>query len=645
MKEFSCIITALWLGSLGTAIKPPTTDVVHEQRHPDASSTLIKRWKPHSGLQLPMRIGLKQNNIEKAPRWLMDVAHPTSKKYGKHWTAQEVIEAFKPSDETVDSVKQWLEDSGIAEWRITHSNNKAWLAFEASLDEAETLLHSDYLVYQNTNGRMITDCESYTIPQHLTKHIDYITPGVKGVDITSRLRHHAIKGGVSSGQVRPRGTKLGRRRFKPRKRLSTAPIPKDLSTCDKAITPVCLQTLYQFESLDTTSVVSSNNSLGIFEEADYYSQVDLNLFYAKYAPHISKGWGPELNSIDGGEAPVPFTQAGGESSMDFQLAIPIIYPQKAVVYQTDDGYYSTLENKMGIFNTFLDAIDGSYCTYCSDGECGNDPELDPVYPDSHHNGYKGKLMCGVYKPTAAISISYGKQEQDLPAYYQKRQCNEFLKLGLQGVSIFVASGDTGVGGIPGDGTRNGCLRNGKVFSPTQPNSCPWLTNVGASMIPRGKTVNDPEVAAASEGFYSGGGFSNIVPIPDYQSEAVENFFEISKPRYAYYHNGSYGSSNGLYNRNGRGIPDVAANGVNIAVYVGGSLVTEGGTSASAPIFAALVTRINEERLKIGKSVVGFVNPVLYAHPEVFNDIVNGTNPGCDTQGFSCAPGWVSPYLK
>jgi tripeptidyl-peptidase-1 len=55
-------------------------------------------------------------------------------------------------------------------------------------------------------------------------------------------------------------------------------------------------------------------------------------------------------------------------------------------------------------------------------------------------------MCGVYKPTNVMSISYGEQEQDLPAYYQKRQCNEWLKLGMQGVSIFVASGDTGVGG-------------------------------------------------------------------------------------------------------------------------------------------------------------------------------------------------------
>ena len=38
--------------------------------------------------------------------------------------------------------------------------------------------------------------------------------------------------------------------------------------------------------------------------------------------------------------------------------------------------------------------------------------------------------------------------------------------------------------------------------------------------------------------------------------------------------------------------------------------------------------------------MGFINPALYQNPAVLNDIVNGTNPGCGTQGFSCAQGWV-----
>ncbi|KAH8666390.1 peptidase S8/S53 domain-containing protein [Xylariales sp. PMI_506] len=640
MRVSAWILTGACLSSLATAQNIPDTHVVHERRDLRAPGALRKRSKPDEQFWMPMRIGLKQNNLDSAAQWLMDVAHPESNKYGKHWTSDEVIEAFKPSNETVDAVTQWLKEHGIAEGRITHTDNKVWLAFEASIQEAEGLLHSEFLVHENKKGQIIADCESYAIPKHLAEHIDYITPGVKGVDVTSRLRRRSAEKRSSTTHRRP--SKL--------KTLTVEATDDDLSTCSQMITPACLQALYQFEALNATTPVSPNNSLGIFEEGDYYAQTDLNLFYTRFTPDIPGGWGPKLNSIDGGVAPVASALAGGESNLDFQLAIPIIFPQNTTVYQTDDRYYAegVYRNATGILNTFLDAIDGSYCTYCAFGECGNDPVLDPTYPDALTGGYNGTLMCGVYQPANVISISYGEQESDLPVYYQRRQCIEFLKLGLRGVSVFVASGDTGVGGIPGDGSTDGCLGDGTVFSPTQPNSCPWLTNVGATMIVSGKAVTDAESAAedappagypAYEGYYSGGGFSNIFDVPPYQASAVSTYYETAQPSYPYYVNGSYANSTGLYNRNGRGIPDVSANGMNIAVYLGGRLGLEAGTSAASPIFASLVTRINEERLAAGKSAVGFVNPVLYEHPEVLNDIVNGSNPGCGTTGFNASTGW------
>lgn len=59
------------------------------------------------------------------------------------------------------------------------------------------------------------------------------------------------------------------------------------------------------------------------------------------------------------------------------LAYPLLYPQKLTLYQTDDYYYTTYQysGASGGFNTFLDAIDGSYCTYSAYGETGNDREM------------------------------------------------------------------------------------------------------------------------------------------------------------------------------------------------------------------------------------------------------------------------------
>jgi tripeptidyl-peptidase I len=45
----------------------------------------------------------------------------------------------------------------------------------------------------------------------------------------------------------------------------------------------------------------------------------------------------------------------------------------------------------------------------------------------------------------------------------------------------------------------------------------------------------------------------------------------------------------------------------------------------------------------GKGPIGFVNPALYANPGVLNDIVNGTNLGCDSDGFQAVPGYVIDF--
>lgn len=78
---------------------------------------------------------------------------------------------------------------------------------------------------------------------------------------------------------------------------------------------------------------------------------------------------------------------------------------------------------------------------------------------------------------------------------------------------------------------------------------------------------------------------------------------------------------------------------NFVLYINGAPTLIGGTSAAAPLFAAILNRINEERLAVGKKTVGFVNPTLYANPGIFHDITNGSNPGCGTNGFSCVKGW------
>lgn len=96
-----------------------------------------------------MRIGLRQANLDEAHDLLMDVSRPDSLNYGKYYTAAQVNELFAPSGETVEVVREWLEDAGISRDRVSQSVNKGWLQFDASTEEAEELLKTKYHVYQH----------------------------------------------------------------------------------------------------------------------------------------------------------------------------------------------------------------------------------------------------------------------------------------------------------------------------------------------------------------------------------------------------------------------------------------------------------------------------------------------------------------
>lgn len=77
--------------------------------------------------------------------------------------------------------------------------------------------------------------------------------------------------------------------------------------------------------------------------------------------------------------------------------------------------------------------------------------------------------------------------------------------------------------------------------------------------------------------------------------------------------------------------------------INGQVQPASGTSAPAPLFAGLVSLLNEARLQAGKPPMGLLNPFLYANPGAFTDVTVGTNAisedGPLDDGFSCTEGY------
>ncbi|KAH8994681.1 subtilisin-like protein [Lactarius hatsudake] len=213
-----------------------------------------------------------------------------------------------------------------------------------------------------------------------------------------------------------------------------------------------------------------------------------------------------------------------------------------------------------------------------------------------------------------ISISYVADEKDIPVAYTTYMCNQFGMLGALGVSVLIATGDDGVG--KGDCmTDDGSVR----FIPLWPATCPYVTAVG------GTTGYGPEIAAS----LSGGGFSDHFRRPVYQGQAVSEFLQHLGNQYQ-----------GQYNATSRGIPDISAQALRFPIILKGERRVASGTSGSAPIVAGIISLLNDYLISQGKVTLGFLNPWLYSTGMGgLTDITSGSNPGCNTDGFSAIEGW------
>ncbi|KAH9036795.1 subtilisin-like protein [Lactarius deliciosus] len=213
-----------------------------------------------------------------------------------------------------------------------------------------------------------------------------------------------------------------------------------------------------------------------------------------------------------------------------------------------------------------------------------------------------------------ISISYIMDERRIPEEYATYVCTQFGMLGAFGVSVLISTGDDGVG-------KGDCLANdGSVrFYTRYPASCPYVTAVG------GTTGREPEFAAS----LSGGGFSNIFKRPDYQEQAVTTFLQHLGNQYR-----------GKYNATSRGIPDISAQALGYPIFVKGVQHLGEGTSASTPVVASIISLLNDYLFSQGRPPLGFLNPWLYGTGKSgLTDIIEGSNPGCNTDGFSAIEGW------
>jgi kumamolisin len=329
-------------------------------------------------------------------------------------------------------------------------------------------------------------------------------------------------------------------------------------------TPPQIAALYQFPP----NASAAGQTIGIIELGGGYKTADLATYFKSIGQKT-----PTVTAVlvDGAKnSPTNANSADGEVMLDIEVAAAVAPGASIVVYftpNTDQG--------------FIDAI----ATAIHDTK--NKPSV--------------------------ISISWGAPESGWTAQSMTALDAACQSAAALGITITVAAGDNG----STDGATDG--QNHVDFPASSPHV---LACGGTKLLGSGSTISSEVVwneLANNEGA-TGGGVSNVFPLPSWQAGA-----NVPKP---------------TNSAGGRGVPDVSGDAdpaTGYVIRVDGKNMVIGGTSAVAPLWAGLIAVANAQN---GKSA-GFLQPAIYAAKgkAAFNDITSGTNYSGSPTGFSAGPGW------
>ena len=296
----------------------------------------------------------------------------------------------------------------------------------------------------------------------MEQHIDFITPGI---GLSKRSKH------------RKEPQKLAKRQFNGTS-FDSYGQNYTLADCSNGALPQCISTLY---NIPPQTTCHPDNSLGIFEFNATYIQDDMDLFFKYLAPQIPVGITSDDNLINGAKPDTSINLDGStyfpalESNLDFQIVWPLMYPQNLTLISTlptdtqlaSDLNASTVVSQLGsLIET--DAIDdlASAIDAVSLRITLTMAALLLTFPSSRTVPAQAIPLAVFLKlqrfsrsltPTtkqishqlrrkdfATSKCGYRRSRVALRSHCCLTPGFRFLKLGLQGTTILVASGDGGV---------------------------------------------------------------------------------------------------------------------------------------------------------------------------------------------------------
>jgi kumamolisin len=526
-----------------------------------------------------MSIGLALRNQDQLSALLQGLYDPSSPNYHQYLTPDEFAQQFGPTAEQRQAVIDYLTKQGFT---VTQAYTDL-IDFSGSESQAEQVFGVTINDYLGPDGRIFYS--NATLPK-LPAYLASTITTISGLDNANRFSHPPIPGNnvpavdPNAGSNCPTAGQGG----------GGGGGGIFGGGSQVAYIPSQFAKAYNYDALHSAGLNGEGQTVGVFE-LDGYSQSDIQA----YTQCFGGGSVPIQNVILDG-----FNGQPGAGAIEVELDVEVIVSQaphlaKLIVYEAP--------------NTT--------------------------------QGYNDEFARIVKDRTPVISVSWGDCEKNMGQQEANQENQFFQQAAAQGQTILVASGDSGsascfqLGGTGFDTSLNA----------DDPAAQPYVTAVGGTNLSLNSDNSYQSETVWNAGFLggaSGGGISQFWKHPSWQTgPGVQNQY-----------------SNGM-----RETPDVAldadpATGYPVyctagstcsgsgGVFGGGSSggwLTVGGTSAAAPMWAAMVALANEQAAKTGKSTLGFLNPALYRigsgsnYSRDFHDIIpssSSSTPSNNDEGFN-----------
>eukprot|EP01104_Vermistella_antarctica_P000628 TRINITY_DN10779_c0_g1_i1.p1 TRINITY_DN10779_c0_g1~~TRINITY_DN10779_c0_g1_i1.p1 ORF type:complete len:627 (-),score=183.11 TRINITY_DN10779_c0_g1_i1:64-1944(-) len=546
-------------------------------------------------------LALPQRDVKGLHDKLMEVSNPMHPTYSQ-WLSAEDVKQFVASDRVdVDAVLNFLKHDGESTGLIAAELSPAGdsILITATTDYIESKFHTEMHAFTYNKGPDTVFDLKHVGPLYLPNELKKSVEMVFGItNFHPRQKGPAVVKMAEGGNTVGAGGALTN-------------------------TPISMRALYNMTDADVATLADSQEAFAEANGKEGFGRVSLAQFQAlnnfenNTVRHV-------LGSGAGGYSG---RYNDGEANLDIEML--------------------TTLGKGAETNFFI--MSGSVgWMYEYTQEIANGTVISEVHSISYGFDEVDQCKKGYYYSECKKYSIHGYVE------YIERTNTEFMKLTSQGQTFVDASGDAGVAGDGSD-----CYDGKSV--PEYPETCPYMIIVGSTVAVAGSgpTLNttgwsdipicqktncnpntDLEATMTSNygGFDSGGGFSFVTPMPSWQTTAVQ----------AYFNSGVTLPDASSYNATNRAFPDVAAIGGSVAVIEnpGGGVNLIGGTSASTPEFAGMITTLNSARKAAGKSTLGFVNPLIYEMgancPSCYFDVSSGFNgqyASCKNAGFTATQGW------